>query len=208
MIKPFLIVGLPRCRTAWMSVAAGSMPRATCYHEPVRSLDRWQDIFSQTWRAHGPDTEFVGISDHSMGFHLAEIMERVAPRTLIIERPIEDVVESLRKIGIRDAGRYCELLLKRMEAAENAETRKLIRRVKFADLGHTATTAASLFFLMPDGILDFTKLGRLQPLNIQVHMPDLWNDAANLSSQQACAMLGHDVVKELRDAEPAIAVSK
>jgi hypothetical protein len=74
----FLITGLPRSRTAWWAVVTGAL------HEPFShagETDRWPDC--------------RGVSDSGVAPILPHIIERFAPRTLIIERPMAEVVGSL-----------------------------------------------------------------------------------------------------------------
>ena len=93
--RPFLIVGLPRSRTAWLSVfmtAAGSI----CYHEPIggiRDISDIEAIYKSDYY------KFVGISDSGLGFFLDWILKNIQPRTLIVERDLVEVDESMDLLG-------------------------------------------------------------------------------------------------------------
>ena len=162
MSVPFLITGLPRSRTAWMARAASIPGRSFCVHEPLCWLPRWDWVFKDIWGYDHP-FDFFGVSDHGFGFHLPAIMERLAPRTLIIERPIAEVEASWERLTRQSAGRFCEVLAEYL-AFEHTQ----IKRVAYADLGDTDAVVACLEWLMPSVSVDRDRIDRLQRVNIQV----------------------------------------
>ena len=168
MSEPFLITGLPRSRTAWFAAVA-SNDRSICYHEPLSRLDRWEDIFSVVW-CH-QQAEYVGISDHGLGFWLAEIMDRLAPRTLIIERPMEEVKASLTRIGVTQTN-MCELLLEKL-----AVVHPRVMRVPYAALESVETVTRCLRHLMPTVNVNASRIRELQRLNIQADVKTTLADA-------------------------------
>jgi hypothetical protein len=159
--KPFLITGLPRSRTAWMAAAALN-DVSICVHEPLRSAERWEDVFTTVWNMSG--FRYLGVSDHGMGFHLPEIMNRLAPQTLIIQRPIREVEASLRRLRLPDSN-ICELLQGVLDSVHH----HAIMRVAYDDLCNTATVARCLRHLMPDASISWDRIRNLQRLNIQAH---------------------------------------
>jgi hypothetical protein len=186
---PFLIVGLPRSRTAWIAKAATVHPRSVCYHEPLRWLDRWDDLFTVIWN--GRDhAEFVGVSDHGFGFFLPEIMQRRAPRTLIIERPIAEVEASLRHKGI-EPGNFCQLL---SESLVYEHPR--IRRVAYADLENTGVVMNCLEWLMPGLSMDRGRIERLQGKNIQADIAEALK-AATARRADIRALMPPDIIERL-----------
>ena len=171
MSNPFLIVGLPRSRTTWMAAAATIEGRSYCHHEPLRWLDRWDDLFTVIWNGR-TSLEYLGVSDHGFGFFLPQIMERRAPRTLVIERPIAEVEASLRAIGI-EPGNFCALL---SEALTYVHPR--IRRVGYADLENTGVVVNCLEWLMPGLAIDRARIERMQGENIQADVEAVLQDVA------------------------------
>src|SRR5215472_13650222 len=85
-LSRFLISGLPRSRSAWFAVATGAL------HEPI-SREGYRDF---VWPAG------TGVADSGAGLWLAEIMDDFAPRVLIVERNVDEVIESIRRyVGSR-----------------------------------------------------------------------------------------------------------
>ena len=118
----YLITGLPRSRTAWM---AEFMPN--CAHEPVGYMQKIEDL-QQVY------SDFDGVSDSGMGFWLGWILEHIKPRTVIIERPIEEVEASLMAMGTKlPATNFCDLLL---EELAKFHDHPLVMRVPFNALGN------------------------------------------------------------------------
>lgn len=161
MSEPFLITGLPRSRTAWFAAAAMN-DQSVCYHEPLRRLSRWDDVFYAVWNGYG--IRYVGASDHALGFWLPEIMRREKPRTLIIERPIGEVNASLARIGFPPTN-FCELLLEYLSFDHPA-----IMRVPYAALDDAETVMCCLRHLMPDAKISIVRIRELQTLNIQANI--------------------------------------
>lgn len=157
--EPFLITGLPRSRTAWMAAAAQN-DKSVCLHEPTRYAAKWTDVFDIAWALKG--FQYVGASDHGLGFHLPEIMARTAPRTLIIERPIDEVNASLARLGL-PASNFCELLMEVLNTCRHPN----ILRVKYAHLESPEVVGHCLAHLMPDAKQSWERLFCLQRLNIQ-----------------------------------------
>jgi hypothetical protein len=98
--QPFLITGLPRSRTAWLSVLC-TTGNAFCYHEPSTQFEDISDL-KDFYNKDSP--RFVGVSDAALGFYLPWIMENIRPKTLIIDRDIEDVKKSFGRLGARTTG--------------------------------------------------------------------------------------------------------
>lgn len=170
MTQPFLIVGLPRSRTAWLSTAA-TAERTICFHEPTAWLDRWEDIFDKVWMERA-SRDYVGIADHGLGFHLPEIIRRAGPRTLIVERPIAEVDASLARMGLPPSN-FCALLHKAL-----AYQHTLIRRVSYASLQSTSVVVACLRWLAPGARFDAERIMELQAMNVQVDLDAALSNAA------------------------------
>jgi len=183
-MRRFLITGLPRSRTAWLAVAA-THGEVVCHHEPKNNLPSWDAIFDTVWSGGG----CVGISDHGLGFYLPEIIRRVAPRTLIVERPIAEVKASLARLGERPTN-LCDLLLEALTYQH-----PLILRVRYSALANTAVVVACLRWLVPGAEIDAARIARLQGENIQAD----WNRAAELAAgADPAAFIPADVLARLR----------
>lgn len=187
----FLITGLPRCRTAWFAEAAKTS-RSSCVHEPIKYLTHWRDVYG-IWRAPGRG-EFTGISDSSLGFHLGEILDVAAPRTLIVHRPVEEVEYSLRKQGFAVDTNYCTILEKRLEQFWH---HPLVQNVSFPSLGEVECVIQCLQHLMPGVRFDLDRLDQLVDTNIQADLLEARKSAAERVADLP-ALLGEDVIAELR----------
>lgn len=188
--RPFLITGLPRSRTAWMSAVANTIPGAICYHEPIEQFPSWQ-ISLSLWNE--PRYSWVGISDSAMGFHLAEIINEYRPRILIIERNIDDAEVSLRRLGI-PATNYCSLL---RDHLSRFIAHRLVRTVAFDRLADTETVRACLQHLMPGAVIDGSKISALQRLNIQADV-EMVKESAEARKHDISAVLGAEIAAALR----------
>lgn len=191
MAQAFLITGLPRSRTAWLAAVANTVPGAICHHEPLERFPTWQASLG-LWQS--TDHEFAGISDSALGFHLGEILDSHAPRTLIVKRDPQQVLGALDVLGLGgDHRKYCTLLAKRLQQAEG---HPLVKVVPFEHLTDHATVRSCLWHLMPAAAIDGDKLTLMQRLNVQASLRHV---KASVASRRADipALLGHDVVAEL-----------
>ena len=186
MTVPLLITGLPRSRTAWLSVAATAHD-SICHHDITQYLGQWQDIFP-FWR--GAKHTWTGIADHGLGFHLPEIIERANPRVLIVERPVGQVLASLDRIGIPGAERFCMLL-----GLALAYEHPNIRRVPYHMLTSTGAVVDCLGWLMPGARIDRERIDALQAMNIQADAGAAKQAAGRPDA--AVLALGADVVERL-----------
>jgi hypothetical protein len=170
-----------------------TVPAAICYHEPLKHLNAWTEI-GDIWRD-DEYHEFVGLSDHALGFHLGRILDQWAPRTLIVNRSREEIVRSLQDLGVggerEQISRFIALLAERM--APFVE-HPLVRTVSFSSLSDEAIVLGCLDHLMPGCEIDLAKFRETSRLNVQAHLPDV---LANLGEYPVAALLGLDVVKAL-----------
>lgn len=129
----YLVTGLPRSRTAWLAVATG------CPHEAI-SREGYES-FKVRWRR--------GLSDSGAGFFLDRILTEIKPKTLIIERDKEDVIQSLEryagklKLNYDKVNWYLDELWYRLIRAES----DLIKRVRFDDLNQLGAMRDALGWL-------------------------------------------------------------
>lgn len=107
----FLVTGLPRSRTLWMSSWL-TTDTSICLHEPTPRLQRIEDLRNEYEALEGA---FKGFSDSGLGFWLDWILQEIKPRTLIIDRVIADVEQSLvnMNLGLPKTN-FCSLLLEEL----------------------------------------------------------------------------------------------
>lgn len=164
MSEPFLICSLPRSRTAWFSIVASGQ-QSLCLHEPTSYLTCFDDL-----RALWSDDrfEYIGVSDSALVMQLGRILREIGPRTLIIDRALEDVVRSidcyLAPAGYRwDAKGHCKAARAELEKYRE---HPLVRWIDYDDLNDLDFVQAALAWLMPKAT--FPKLGELMHMNVQV----------------------------------------
>lgn len=162
MTQPFLITGLPRSRTAWFSVLT-TTEASLCYHEPLFGMSHWTDVY-KLWRA--GDRAYTGVSDCCAGFHLKAILAEIAPRTLIVERPIREVEASLaREFPKTKRSNFCELLAEKLNGVPNSD---LVKRVSFDMLRFPLVVESCWQWLLPDLPFDTLRAVQIMRANIQV----------------------------------------
>lgn len=157
-MTPFWITGLPRSRTAWFSIAMRG-PRSSCVHELTAETQSFADLKS-TWLSGA--LEYSGNSDSACGLQIERILDEIKPRTLIIERPMHEVIASTIKflqyepIGLADA------LIGLNEALKMDHP--LIKRVRFRDLRDADAVREAAEWLVPG---QGAHAASLHSLNIQ-----------------------------------------
>lgn len=140
----FWITGLPRSRTAWFAVAMRAAGRS-CFHELTAQTGSFADLKSR-W------TE--GNSDSACGLQVGRILSELKPRTLVIERSVEDVAMSLVRIygprtglfahleGLRDALSIAHPLIKRIAFDDLADRDALIEAAEWLSPGSGEAVAS------------------------------------------------------------------
>lgn len=89
MSTPFFITGLPRSRTAWLSVVATDN-HGECWHEPASLFSSYVEMLN--WWYAGK-YRFRGVADSGLGMAIGQILGSRIP-TVIIERDFADAVDS------------------------------------------------------------------------------------------------------------------
>lgn len=143
---------------------------SVCYHEPSSRLQSFEALVG-FWKP--VSGLYVGVADSALTLQLDRILETIAPRTLLIERPIPQVLLSFRKylkdsplMFDYDSGRaYLGEIAERMEQFRN---HALVRTVSFDDLRDQDVTLELIRWLAPGiAIMD---LRQLMQMNIQVNL--------------------------------------
>jgi hypothetical protein len=91
--------------------------------------------------------DYMGASDSAAGLHIRSILADIQPRTLIVERPIGEVLGSLRMFlgyEVRDAA-------ERLERLQEALTfdHPLIKRIAYRDLNDRDALSEAVDWLVP-----------------------------------------------------------
>lgn len=191
MTQRFIITGLPRTRTAWLSMLCSMMPGAYCAHEPIARMRRWEDYFAFF---DNRDWAYLGAADSSLGFHLIELMA-LNPRVLIIDRDPDEVEVSLARQGILSGG-YCRVL---KACLDQIQPSPQVRRVDFAALGDDDVVASCLWHLMPGVRVDRAKITLAQDMKIETCM-DRVNEKVAAQRSNVGALLGPEVMAWIRQA--------
>lgn len=163
-MRPFLITGLPRSRTAWMALLTSTAPRTICHHEPSADTQSFEDLVA-LWREPGFDR--VGMSDSTLGFQLERITKEIDPRILVIERPIAEVRGSMLKYlaGLDFSINRMDDYLAELSAALEFKHDD-IARIPYADLKDRETLLFALAWILPD--VEWPNLDSIMGMNVQV----------------------------------------
>jgi len=190
MSQPFLIIGLPRSRTAWLSVAATTQ-KSICHHEPAAKMQNFEDL-RLLWQ--DDRAEYIGIADSGLVWQLGRILEELKPRTLIVERAASASAYSLTQYFAPAFAEYDFTPLCDSGAEELAQYYKhpLVSTLHYSALNHYPSVHGALKRLMPNAA--FPMLHDLMHMNIQVqrdyaleaahrphsnwHRDTSWKDAA------------------------------
>lgn len=180
--QPFFIAGLPRSRTAWLSVLC-TTDRTVCYHEPtalMQSLDSLDQIYDSRYYSH------VGVSDSGLGFFAEEILKRWAPRTLIVERNVREVEQSLAQLGL-PVTNYCDLLL---EHLRHVKAHPLVMWVPFEALSEERTVERIFWHLLPGVAFDEARFDLLERMVIEPN-PQMVVNAFVANADAIMGMMSH-----------------
>lgn len=184
---PFLVVALPRSRTHWLSwfLTYGDW---TCWHEQfprMRTLDDIKAWFSQN---------NTGTSETTAAPYW-RIIKEVRPdvRTLIIRRPVNEVVDSLMRVDMQGV---CTFDQAKLTAAMEKVGRKLdqiearcsnVLSVSYADLA-SESVCARVFSHCLGQSLDHNWWVRMDAQNLQTSLPSLMRYM--FANNEAIAKLG------------------
>lgn len=168
-MPPFIVLSLPRSRTAWLSrfLTYGDW---FCGHEELRHMRSMDDVhawFSQ------PCT---GTAE-TAGAHWWRLIDRVAPgaRILVVRRSVKDVLASLLRLPSVsfDAGKLRGVLERLDRKLDQIEARlDNVLSVNFADLDDERVCAKVFEHCLPYKH-DHEHWAALAPVNVQINMPAL-----------------------------------
>lgn len=148
-IKPFLISGLPRSRTAWLSVFFSHFP-SQCMHEGLAKFG------GDLTRMVGEMSEFVspiGDSDSALTLHADEVIKAAADgkvRLAVIDRDVASVYKSLSHFLEGSGYDATTVLGHAYEGHKKILNSEHAHIVKFADLEDEQTVRDLHAFLLPN----------------------------------------------------------
>jgi hypothetical protein len=134
-----------------------------CRHEVTRETESFEDLVAK-W----PDNS--GISDAALGFQLKRIVREIGPRTLIVERDIDDVMGSFLKymadvpIRLRVLEDHLKLLQDRLEQVHSDP---LVRRIRYESLSDLNAVKWAMAWLKPG--VDTSRAADVMRMNVQVN---------------------------------------
>lgn len=166
--SPFLVLSLPRSRSAWLSRFL-SYREWTTSHEHLRYCRSLDDV--KTWFS----LEKVG-SVETTGAPFWRLVEKFAPETkvVVVRRPVEEVVDSLRRAGLSAETRDVRAAMLRLDRKlEQAEGRlENVRSYSFSSLGEEEICKEIFEWVLPYSH-DRMWWGQLHSTNIQIDFPAL-----------------------------------
>lgn len=160
----FIILGLPRSRTAWLSRFL-SYWDWHCGHDELRHMRSLGDI--KTWLTQ-PNTGTV----ETAAAPWWRLMLKYAPdaKIITVRRPVEEVIESVERLGITGTDTVMRAIDRKLDQIE----RRIpgVMSVKFSDLADE-TVCAKLFEHCLPYRHDPEHWRKLDAENIQIDMPAL-----------------------------------
>ncbi len=163
---PFVVMGLPRSRTAWLArfLSYGGFH---CGHEELRHMRNLSDV--RSWLAQ----PMTGTAETAAAPYW-RLLQKLAPavRIVVVRRPVKEVADSLMKLETFGAAHFDHGILMRWMQQGEAKLRQVAARwpgalqVDFADLNREETCAAVFEHCLPYGH-DSAWWQYLAPLNVQ-----------------------------------------
>lgn len=159
-MSPFLILSLPRSRSAWLSVFLGGAGRPVG-HDIGIECDT-PDIFAERL-----NTELAGTCETGAAFAWP-LIRRLVPglRTIVVWRNPIEVANSLERFGFRD---QLPEMLNRTAFLRSVATQDGVMSVNFGALA-LRTTCRAVYEFATQAPFDVEAWARLDAMNIQVDM--------------------------------------
>jgi len=165
MIRPFVVLGLPRSRTFWLSKFL-TYQGWTCGHEELRHVRSLRDV--QSWLSQ-PCT---GSAETALA-PFWRLIPVLAPecRIVLIRRPVDGVLDSLARQGI--SGPNLPLQMRRADAKLDQIARRAdTLEVDYKDLDREYVCKDIFEFCLPYKH-DHEWWSRISQMNLQIRMIDL-----------------------------------
>jgi hypothetical protein len=199
-MQPFIVLALPRSRTAWLSrfLTYGDW---MCGHEELRHTRSLNDVtawFSQ------PN---IGTAETAAA-PWWRMLDRFAPgaRILIVRRPVSEVVDSLMNIpGLFFDRAVLERTISKLDRKldQIKARRDNVLSVNFDDLNDETVCAAAFEHCLPHAH-DHEHWARLAPVNVQIDMPALmrYAQAYQPALAKVAAIAKHQTLAAMATREP------
>lgn len=160
-MRPYLVVGTPRTRTAWIASFLSTEERP-CQHEPSLHFDEPTDLNRFL------EDDAAAASDSMMTF-LAADAKKIRPDCIIVvvRRPIEDVRGSFASFGITFPQEFLDMLARR---ADTVASTIADLSVSFDELGRE-DTCRKLYETCTERPFDRERWLTLRARNIQRDIP-------------------------------------
>lgn len=162
----FYITGLPRSRTAWLANLMTNKD-SFCFHEPVKYVQQSTQEIEEYLDEKTMDYRYTGVCDSSIPFYNDNSFINPDEPLLVVVRPIEEVIESMKKLNGQSLSHNIQLANK---ASDNLEkfteyhTNKMY--VNSEDLDNPSTVESVMRFLTPDADIDTDRINEL--VNVKV----------------------------------------
>lgn len=182
--SPFLVLGLPRSRTYWLSQFL-SYGGHQCSHEQIRHLRTMDDV--KAWSS----MSFIGSAETSAApWWRTAASLRPDLRVLVIRRPVAEVVDSIMRLDMRGmctfAGEALAESMKRLDAKLDQVEHRMpnVLSVPFTALEEEAVCAAAFEHCLQQPH-DHDWWVRCAAVNLQISMPHLMQYALAHQGQMA-----------------------
>jgi hypothetical protein len=169
--RPFIITGLPRSRTAWMSVLF-TTDDSFCPHEltpELPSLEVLREFFNIS------EYRYIGISDSALIWMLPWVLEELKAPTLIIRRELDEVRSSLSMIGLHSN----KLLENTAAQLERFVNHPLVRCIDFESLNDPQMMRQAWEHVLPGKRFDVLRFEALKRLHIETDLRQTWERIRN-----------------------------
>lgn len=174
---PFIVLGLPRCRTFWSSKFL-TYGRYHCWHEQAPHLRSLED--AQGWLSQ----DFTGTAETGIASWWRLILRyRPDIRIVVVRRPVEEVVESLMRLDMQGVCTFDRDALTKGLRRIDAKLRQIehcapsVLAVQFADLDREDVCARVFEHCLPYPH-DHAHWASLARTNLQASMPALMRHLA------------------------------
>ncbi len=171
-MRPFVIYGLPRSRTAWISMFL-TYKDCTCHHERAMFMRSLQDVRELFAAAN------TGSAETGAPYGRC-LLKWLVPdiREVVILRPVEECVNSLMKIDfdgmfVFDRDKLNKLMLRGRRALDKIAKDPKVLVINYADLDKEETCKKLFEFCLPYAF-DREWWTYMQDLNIQVDLKSLF----------------------------------
>ena len=170
MTAPFVILGTPRSRTAWLARFLAFEGR-TVLHEPSIEFGSINDLYELlTYRA------IAGLADSMLTLRWRDVINAASEtRIVVVFRPHAEVIASFASLGLADA-RVSRMLDRLAVAIDELTASVPVLTVPFAALAAEATADLVFRYCLREPLPKDWWL-RWRNVNVQADLPDVFRRA-------------------------------